>query len=80
MIKPYIKSDSNAKIVEVEDFGVIDLSKLPIRVREDERGIYEILWVSPLFGDVEKYTLSECGGTCGLDYGGRDLGVIREIK
>ena len=44
MIKPYYKSQAASNLVEVEDFGVINLDELPIRVHKDRKGIYEICW------------------------------------
>ncbi len=80
MIKPYLKSEHNATVVEVEDFGVIRLDELPIRVREDEEGRYEIGWVCIHKNEKAEYVLSEYGGRSSLDFGGRNLGVIRKIE
>lgn len=80
MIKPYYKSQVTSNLVEVEDFGVINLEELPIRVRLDEKGYYEISWASIIVDGGLDYILSECGGVSSLDFGGRSLGVIREIK
>jgi phosphopantothenate synthetase len=80
MIKPYYKHNSEVDIVEVEEFGIIDLRNLPVRVRLEEEGLYEIDWVLTVNknGD-ETHVLSEHGGTCSFNFGGRNLGVIREM-
>jgi ribosomal protein S6 len=80
MIKPYFKNENNATIVEVEDFGMIRLDKLPIDVRKDEKGHYEIGWVLTYKDGKEEHVLSEYGGKSSFDFGGRNLGVIREIE
>jgi len=76
MVKPFYKSMIKSNLVEVEDFGTIDLSELPIRVRKDEKGIYEICWVKTYVDGRVEYVLSECGGTSMFNYGGRILAVI----
>lgn len=78
MIKPYFKQESNVKLVEVEDFGIIDLTKLPIEVRTEDKGYYQIGWVNVSGEDV--YVLSEYGGRSSMDFGGRELGVIKEVE
>jgi hypothetical protein len=80
MIKPYIKSEHSANVIEIEDFGVINLNELPIRVRKEEKGHYEIGWVLSHNGSKQEYILSEYGGRGMMDFGGRELGVIKEIK
>lgn len=81
MIKPYVKHLHTATIVEVEDFGVIDLRELPIRVYEDQPGRYEILFMHYHHGDgTESYILTEVGGSNMMNYGGRHLGVLRIIE
>lgn len=81
MIKPYIKHLHTATIVEVEDFGVIDLRKLPIRVYEDQPGLYEISFMKHNQRDgTESYILTEAGGSNMMNYGGRHLGVLRIIE
>lgn len=77
MIKPYYKHEHNAKYVEVEDFGVIDLEQLPIQVREEREGRFEIVWATNVADGTQ--VLSEVGGRGMMDYGGRELGVIREL-
>ncbi|WP_102271346.1 hypothetical protein [Cytobacillus massiliigabonensis] len=80
MIKPYLKNEHNATIVEVEDFGVIRLDSLPIEVRKDEKGHYEIGWALTHKDGEEIHVLSEYGGKSPLDFGGRYLGVIQEVE
>ncbi|WP_310876958.1 hypothetical protein [Priestia megaterium] len=80
MIKPYLKSKHTASIVEVEDFGITNLNELPIRVRTEEKGVYEIVWALTRIDGKDDYILSECGGRTRFDYGGRNLGVIREVE
>lgn len=80
MIKPFYKHESSTDKVEVEDFGVIDLRDLPIRVNLEEEGRYEIGWVATNKDGEDVYVLSEYGGRSSFDFGGRQLGVIREIK
>lgn len=80
MINHYYKSMVACNLVEVEDFGIIDLDTLPIRVHENKKGIYEICWVATYVNGKKDYILSECGGVSSFDFGGRSLGVIREIK
>lgn len=80
MIKPYYKSQAASNLVEVEDFGVINLDELPIRVHKDRKGIYEICWAMTYVEGKKEYELSECGGVSSFDFGGRSLGVIKEIK
>jgi len=80
MIKHYYKSMAACNLVEVEDFGIIDLDTLPIRVHKDGKGIFEICWVLTYVNGKKDYILSECGGVSSFDFGGRSLGVIREIK
>lgn len=78
MIKPFIKEHHNAQIVEVEDFGIINLNDLPIRVYEDKQGLYQIDWVSFRTDDGKmEHVLSEVGGRNAMSFGGRDLGVIK---
>ncbi|WP_158512588.1 hypothetical protein [Rummeliibacillus stabekisii] len=43
-------------------------------------GHYEIGWVLTRIDNEENYFLSEYGGKNSLDFGGRILGVIREIE
>lgn len=80
MIKPYYESMVTSNLVEVEEFGIIDLNVLPIRVHLDKKGVYEICWVATSMDGKKEYVLSECGGVSSFDFGGRNLGVIREIK
>lgn len=80
MIKPYYKSQAASNLVEVEDFGVINLDELPIKVHKDRKGIYEICWVMTDVDGEKDYVLSECGGYSSFDFGGKSLGVTREIK
>ncbi|MET3658471.1 hypothetical protein [Sporosarcina psychrophila] len=80
MIKPYFKNKHDATVVEVEDFGVIRLDNLPVRVREDRKGKYEIGWVLTHKEGKEEHVLSEYGGRSSFDFGGRNLGVVREIE
>lgn len=81
MIKPYYKRSSNAEIVEVEDFGVANLKDLPIKVKQGERGSYKLGWTLTFLEEGgEEYVLSEYGGITPMDFGGREIGVIREIK
>jgi hypothetical protein len=80
MINPYYKHEHNATVVEVEDFGVINLGDLPIKIRLDEKGRYEIGWAHTFKDGIDTYVLSEYGGKSSLDFGGRNLGVIREIE
>lgn len=79
MIKPYYKEKHDAKTVEVEDFGIIDLADIPIRVRKDQKGIHHIDWVSRNVDGKNMKFLAEHGGSTGIDYGGRELGVIRKL-
>lgn len=79
MIKPYFKHENNAKFVDVEDFGVIDLEQLPIRVREERQGKFEIAWATTIIDGKQVSVLSEVGGRGMMDFGGRELGVIREL-
>lgn len=80
MIKPYYKHEHESTVVEVENFGVIDLNELPIRIYQDREGNYEIGWVMTMKDGKRTYILSEYGGKSTLDFGGRELGVIREIE
>ncbi|MGE7840652.1 hypothetical protein ACQKNX_07665 [Lysinibacillus sp. NPDC093712] len=80
MINPYYRSKVTSKLVDVEDFGAINLDELPIRVHKDRRGIYEICWVMTYVEGEKEYVLSECGGVSSFDFAGRSLGVIKEIK
>lgn len=80
MIKPYFKHEHTAIEVEVEDFGVIKLSNLPIEVRLEEKGKFEIGWVMTHKDGKDAYILSEYGGRSAMSFGGRSLGVLREIK
>lgn len=79
MIKPYFKHEHNATAIEVEGFGVISLDALPTVVRKNEKGKYEIGWCLTHVDGKEVYVLSEYGGMSSFDFGGRQLGVIREI-
>ncbi|WEG18610.1 hypothetical protein PQ478_09010 [Alkalihalophilus pseudofirmus] len=79
MIKPYFKHSSNFSLVEVEDHGVINLTELPIKVREGEEGHYELGWVSTSIEGESTYILSEYGGKSSLTFGGRNIGVLREL-
>lgn len=80
MIKPYVRSENNSEQVEVEDHGIINLCNLPIRVNEDQPGRFEIDWVSTMVDGEIVYVLSEFGGKSMISFGGRYLGVIREIN
>jgi hypothetical protein len=80
MIKPYYKHKHNATVVEVEDFGIINLEELPIRIRLEEKGRYEIGWAHTYENGMDIYVLSEYGGRSSFDFGGRELGVKREIE
>lgn len=79
MIERFYKSMVMSNLVEVEDFGVINLDELPIRVHEDRKGIYEICWALTNVDGKEDHVLSECGGVSAFDYGGRSLSVIKVI-
>ncbi|WP_182006263.1 hypothetical protein [Priestia aryabhattai] len=79
IIKPYIKSEHSANVVEVEDFGIINLNDLPIEVRKEEKGYYEIGWVLSHNGGKEEHILSEYGGVGMMGFGGRELGVIKKL-
>ncbi|KGI85380.1 hypothetical protein JY98_03715 [Exiguobacterium mexicanum] len=80
MIKPYIKSEHTATVVEVEEHGIINLNYLPLKVRVDEEGEFEIGWVGGNIDGKEDYVLSEVGGRNRFDYSGRHLGVLREVR
>lgn len=80
MIKPYYKHEHKAKIVEVEDFGVINLNELPIKIHKDKVGLYEIGWAIRDINGEKYYELSETGGVSLFDFGGRALGIIKEIE
>ncbi len=80
MIKPYFKHEHNSTEVEVEDFGIINLSNLPIQVRLEEKGHYELGWVATNKDGKNVYVLSEYGGRSSMDFGGRGIGVIQEIE
>jgi hypothetical protein len=80
MIKPYYKDEHIAKFVEVEGHGVIDLTKLPVRIRLDREGIYEIGWSISLENGKQRKVLSEYGGRNQMDFGGMNLGVLKEIE
>lgn len=80
MIKPYFKNESNVTVVEVEDFGVIRLDNLPIEIRKEKKGHYEIGWVLTHKNGEEVHVLSEYGGNSAFDFGGRELAVVREIE
>lgn len=79
MIKHFYKSMVTSNLVEVEDFGIIDLDELPIRGHEDRKGKYEICWVLANVDGKNDHVLSECGGSSAFDFGGRNLGVIKVI-
>lgn len=79
MIKPYYKHEHTATMVEVEDFGIINLIDLPITIFPEKEGHYEIGWSRTRQDGKEFYTLSEYGGNNSWDFSGRSLGVIREI-
>ena len=74
MRKPYFKNE-HTSIVDVEEFGIIKLDSLPIRVNKD----CEIGWVLTIDNGKEELVLCEYGGQ-GIGFGGRELGVIREIN
>lgn len=78
MIKPYYQDEHASTIVEVEDHGIIDLSKLPIRLQREGR--YEIGWVTSYINGKSRQELSEYGGYSSFDFGGRPLGVLKEIE
>lgn len=79
MFKPYYKDEHIAKIVEVEGHGVIDLTKLPIRLEKE--GKYEIGWANTIKDNGERtQVLSEYGGRSMMDFGGMNLGVLKEIE
>ena len=80
MIKPFYKHEHNASIVEVEEFGEINLSELPIRIHLEKAGNYEIGWVGTVLNGEKAYLLSEYGGTGSFNFGGRSLGVINIVK
>lgn len=80
MIKPYYKEEHEFNIVEVEDYGVISLEDLPIRVNKEQRGLYQIDWVTTRIDGKDVKVLSEHGGSTGINYGGRSLGVIRQLS
>jgi len=77
MIKPFIAQQHDAEIVEVEDFGIINLKELPIRIHEERQGRFEITWANQMTDDGKTVrVLSEVGGYNQMDFGGRSLGVI----
>lgn len=78
MIKPYYKDEHSAKIVEVEYHGIIDLTKLPILL--DREGLYRIGWSISLENGKQRKVLSEYGGRSMMDFGGMELGVIKEFE
>lgn len=80
VIKPYYKHEHDATIVEVEDFGVINLSKLPIEIHLEDEGHYEINWIRQKKDGEHVYVLAEHGGKSRFDYGGRSLGVKNKIE
>lgn len=78
MIKPYYKEDhENVSLVEVEDYGIINLNDLPIQVDLNKEGFYEIIWAK---WSNEGHVLSHVGGKNMMSFGGCCLGVIKEIE
>lgn len=80
MIKPYYKHLHTAKYVEVEEYGVINLDELPITVDQEQPGLYQIEFLNSTIDGKLVKMLCEHGGSNGINYGGRTLGVVREIE
>lgn len=77
MIQSYYKEDNN-RYVEVEKYGVIDLSKLPIIL--DKSKCHQIEWVLVGYGEHEgKRVLSESSGCSAFAHDGKRLSVIRVV-
>lgn len=82
MIKPYYKENHTATIVETKEYGIINLNELPIQVEKHKKGKYEICWIEEICwtNKEKRMTLCEIGGSSHLDFGGRELTVIKEIE
>lgn len=78
MVERYYKEDYTNEYVEVENYGVIKLSSLPITLNEEK--CHYIDWVRMMNGEgAGKHVLSEVGGCSSMNYGGCALRVIRII-
>lgn len=78
----YLNKEGRARFVEVEDFGVVDLDKLPIRLEVGKYSV-DIIWDdNPLYDEdiltIVHYNSSE--SLMPLDFGGTYANVIREIS
>lgn len=78
MTEKYYKEDHNDKYVEVEKYGIINLSELPIVI--DKSKCHQIEWAHVMNGEgAGKHVLSETSGCSPIAYGGCSLKVIKSI-